>query len=320
MSPVAPNCSDVTITDVTILGEVEIKNDAGNPVPVTFTGDVEVDTDDLEDCCAETNALLTTINDSANTLEASTHLEDDPAASGDRGSFALGVRNDTAAVTTSTDGDYSQISTDSAGRVGVADLGGSLSVDDGGTPLDVNVVSGSATNTEYTEGDVDASITGQAILWEDTGDTLATVSAANPLPVLISDGAGPVTVDGTVSITNDPTKLEDAPAVSGDRGAYALGVRNDAAAVTTSTDGDYSQISTDSSGRVGVSDLGGSLSVDDNGGSLSVDDGGATLSIDDGGGSITVDGTLGVTNDPTHLEDDAFVGGDRGTLSLDSDR
>lgn len=38
--------------------------------------------------------------------------------------------------------------------------------------------------TEYTEGDTDASITGQAILWEDTSDTLRAVSAAKPLPVV----------------------------------------------------------------------------------------------------------------------------------------
>jgi hypothetical protein len=37
--------------------------------------------------------------------------------------------------------------------------------------------------TQYTEGDIDVSISGTAILWEDASDTLATVSAANPLPV-----------------------------------------------------------------------------------------------------------------------------------------
>jgi len=37
--------------------------------------------------------------------------------------------------------------------------------------------------TEYTEGDTDASITGIAIMWEDTSDTLRAVSAAKPLPI-----------------------------------------------------------------------------------------------------------------------------------------
>ena len=56
--------------------------------------------------------------------------------------------------------------------------------------LDVNVVQTSgAGSTQYTEGDTDASITGNAILWEDAGDTLATVSATSPLPVEIIAGA-----------------------------------------------------------------------------------------------------------------------------------
>lgn len=44
--------------------------------------------------------------------------------------------------------------------------------------------------TQYTEGDTDASVTGTAAMWEDTGDILRTVSAAKPLPVNIVAGAG----------------------------------------------------------------------------------------------------------------------------------
>ena len=55
--------------------------------------------------------------------------------------------------------------------------------------LPVNVVAGSASGTEYTEGATDTTITGIAILWEDTGDTLRAVSAANPLPAEIVAGA-----------------------------------------------------------------------------------------------------------------------------------
>ena len=36
---------------------------------------------------------------------------------------------------------------------------------------------------EYMEGDVDANITGTAVMWEDTGNTLRPASAATPLPV-----------------------------------------------------------------------------------------------------------------------------------------
>lgn len=61
-------------------------------------------------------------------------------------------------------------------------------------------VTGGGGGTEYTEGDTDASITGSAIMWEDTADTLRAVSAAKPLP--ISDAGGTLTVDGTVAVTN----------------------------------------------------------------------------------------------------------------------
>lgn len=43
MTPIPTECPPVelTVTDVTILGEVEVKNDAGNPVPVSGTVCVE---------------------------------------------------------------------------------------------------------------------------------------------------------------------------------------------------------------------------------------------------------------------------------------
>jgi hypothetical protein len=69
----------------------------------------------------------------------------------------------------------------------------------GGLTLEGEIAAG----TEYTEGDIDATITGQAIMWEDTSDTLRAVSAAKPLPV--SDAGGTLTVDGTVSVTGVAT-------------------------------------------------------------------------------------------------------------------
>jgi len=86
---------------------------------------------------------------------------------------------------------------------------------------------------QYTEGDTDTTITGNAVLWEDSGNTLRVPSSSNPLPVQpliggavlagntgnannntqrvvlannqpvvpISDNGSSLTVDGTVSIT-----------------------------------------------------------------------------------------------------------------------
>lgn len=50
--------------------------------------------------------------------------------------------------------------------------------------LDVNGGGGGGgSGIQYTEGDTDATITGTAIMWEDSSDTLRSVSSAKPLPV-----------------------------------------------------------------------------------------------------------------------------------------
>lgn len=87
--------------------------------------------------------------------------------------------------------------------------------------------------TQYTEGDVDASITGTALLWEDAGDTLRAVSAAKPLP--ISDAAGSITIDNPVLSV-----------VGGGTEATAQRVT----------------IATDSTGVLSVDDNGASLTID----------------------------------------------------------
>ena len=65
--------------------------------------------------------------------------------------------------------------------------------------LDVNIKSGSS-ETQYTEGDTDASITGTAVMWEDTSDTLRAVSHAKPLPVHVT-----TVENGVVSTVNSST-------------------------------------------------------------------------------------------------------------------
>jgi len=116
-------------------------------------------------------------------------------------------------------------------------------------------------------------------------------------------------------VSASEAKLEDAPHVSGDSGFAAWGVRNDTDAVVTSADGDYSQISVDSSGRIktrdvkaedaphvsgdlgsfalGVRNDAAAVLTSANGdySPLAVDSAGR-LGISDLGGSITVDGTV----------------------------
>lgn len=79
----------------------------------------------------------------------------------------------------------------------------------------------------YREGDVDTSIDGYALMWEDTSDTLRAVSAAKPLPIEIVSGSS----SGT-------EYTEDAAAPSDPVGGAVLLVRDDSP-VTVAADGDW---------------------------------------------------------------------------------
>lgn len=86
------------------------------------------------------------------------------------------------------------------------------------TSFDGRITVAGAAGTEYTEGAVDATITGTAILWEDAGDTLRAVSATNRLPVSLPAGgsgltdaelrATPVPVSGTITATGPLTDAQ----------------------------------------------------------------------------------------------------------------
>ena len=63
-------------------------------------------------------------------------------------------------------------------------------------PLTVAIVDGTGNQitsfgggVQYTEADIDATITGTAVMWEDAADTLRVASAAKPLPVEVIAGA-----------------------------------------------------------------------------------------------------------------------------------
>lgn len=161
--------------------------------------------------------------------------------------------------------------------------------------LSVQIVDASGTQittfgggTQYTEGDTDASITGTALLWEDTGDTLRAVSAAKPLPVTANLAAGTNNI-GDVDVLSVPAPLSTA---GGGTEATALRVT----------------IANDSTGVVSVDDNGGSLTVDGTvaatqSGTWTVTGAGGTFPVTDSGGSLTVDnnGTFAVQVDGAAL-------------------
>lgn len=225
--------------------------------------------------------------------------EDTAHTSGQTGSFVLGVRNDSNAAMTSTDGDYSPIAVNANGAVAINDGGNSITVD------------GSVTST--ISGTVSVSV---------DADTVGLATEATLL-----------NVDTNTKEIARATKLEDDPSVDGDRGMFVLAVRNDANAVVTDTDGDYSQISVNSKGAVAINDGGNSITVDGTvsvsgtvtvsgtvaatqsgtwilGANSGVDIGDVTVNnaggasavnIQDGGNSITVDGTVAATQSGTWI-------------------
>ncbi len=102
------------------------------------------------------------------------YTEDGASAGGETGTVFLGVRNDAAASKTSADGDFSAIATDSAGRVGIADLGGSVTVDGFSTV-------GGAAYVRLTDGTNTVTVNANGGLEVTGGVAHDAVDAGNPL-------------------------------------------------------------------------------------------------------------------------------------------
>ncbi|KKL97269.1 hypothetical protein LCGC14_1836200, partial [marine sediment metagenome] len=118
---------------------------------------------------------------STTTLSNLELVEDTGHSSGDTGVMMLAVQQTADAALADTTLDYAPIQVDETGY------------------LKVNVKAGGGAGTQYTEGDTDATITGTALMWEDTSDTLRAVSAAKPLPVELKAGTASIGTLGTNS-------------------------------------------------------------------------------------------------------------------------
>jgi len=141
--------------------------------------------------------------------------EDTASAGGEVSVLVAGVRNDTAAAKTSTDGDFGNIALDSAGRVGIADLGGSITVDGSVGVTGTVTVSG----TVAISGTPTVSVTG----------TVAISAASLPLPT----GAATAAKQPALGTAGSPST--DVITVQGASGATALPTTQ-----TPSTSGGYS--------------------------------------------------------------------------------
>lgn len=99
---------DGTVAVSNFPASVEVSNDVGNPLPISDAGgSITVD---------------------GTVVSSEAKAEDSVSASGDNGIPVLGVRNDTNATTTSTDGDYSFLATDEKGNVKTASKAGTATL------------------------------------------------------------------------------------------------------------------------------------------------------------------------------------------------
>ncbi len=185
------------------------------------------------------------------------------------------------------------------GTVTVQDGGSTISVDDGGSSLTVDgTVSltsatfdgdgglnvhianpedlpgggGGGGGIQYTEADTDSTITGTAIMWEDTSDTLRAVSASKPLPISLSTLPAGTNNIGDVDVLSLP--------------ALPAGTNNI---------GDVDVLSLPAI-PAGSNNI-GTVNISDNGGSITVDGTVAISAI--AGGSITASGQVSLSSTAT---------------------
>lgn len=153
-----------------------------------------------------------------------------------------GVKYQIVKLATGADGVMTPLS--NAAPLPISDAGGALTVDDGG---------GSIT--------VDGTLTIQ-----DGGGSITIDGAVTVSNTVTVDGSGVTQpVSGTLAVSSITTSLtpgtsaahlgkaEDAAAGSGDTGVMALAVRRDTVASSSGTDGDYSTLNVNASGRLYVS-------------------------------------------------------------------
>lgn len=80
----------------------------------------------------------------------------------------------------------------------------------------------SSSSTQYTEADTDTTISGTAMMWEDTSDTLRAVSATKPLPVNVISGAG-FDCSGSAIYSTNTNGNTELVALSGSTVIYVCG-------------------------------------------------------------------------------------------------
>lgn len=123
---------------------------------------------------------------------AATVVEDAASAGGESSILVAGVRNDSAASKTSADGDFGNIAIDSAGRVGISDLGGAISIDDNGGSITVDGTVAATQSGTWNVGTV-TTVTNVVHVDDNSGSITVDAPVGTPAFVRLSDGSAAIT-------------------------------------------------------------------------------------------------------------------------------
>lgn len=254
---------------------------------------------------------IATIGTSVVPGTGATHLgkaEDAAHTDGDTGVMSLAVRRDANTSLVSATGDYAPLQVDATGNLKVAIISGAGS---GGTSI--------ADNAAYTRGTTSMGPVGGVV--ETVAPTL-TAGNAGALSLTTAGAARVHVASGGIAAV-----AEDAAAAGGEDGVMMLAVRRDSASSGVSADGDFTALSTDSTGALRVVGSSGTTQYAEDAASAGAEslclmgavrrDTGASSSGTDGDYStLNTDatGNLRVTTNTQYTEDAASAGAELLTL------
>jgi hypothetical protein len=279
------NANPIPVSDAG--GTLSIDDGAGS---ITVDGTVAVSGTVTVGSHAVTNAGTFAVQESGAALTAlqliddAVFAEDTAAQAADKGVAILAVRRDADTSLVGADNDYANLQVNATGSLKVAITSGAGS---GGTSI--------ADGASFTRDTTSITPAGAAV--ESSAPTLTngdvaalSMTTGGALRVAVASGG----ITGVV---------EDAASAGGEEGVLILGVRRDTAASSSGTDGDFSTLNLDSTGRLHVN-VGNTVTV----GSHAVTNAG-TFAVQVDGSALTA---LQLIDNSAVTDDAAFTAGSTG--------
>lgn len=197
------------------------------------------DTDDNSVAFSQVTSIVigqTHVSDGTSWVRQRTYLEDVASAGGEQLFLTGVVRQDTPAGSTSLDGDYTYLKSDSLGR------------------LWINCATGCSGGTQYTEDVASAGAEIMSMAGTIRQDApVSTTSLDGDYQNLKTDSIGRLWVNCGTGCSGGTQYAEDTVLADASTGTLALAKRTDAAASSAGTDGDVAYLNVDSLGRLWIS-------------------------------------------------------------------